>query len=452
MHGPDQAPTLGSKSRNRVVARDVVALRCRQRGPHEAYTRRHIGELGCGTTSDTTVRHLTGIESLQRYTSDVPQLGSRPVGQMLRTEVNMPLESKPAKIAPVPSWGTPYRVRDGDDWLSVARKFRVNVQSLIKHNFNTLNTNEVNWYLRTRVGCVAPSLKGWNWRFSSRANPGIIYIPETPGLFEIQMQTYTYAIATLSWIDPRTGLPEVDEGGDPGDAIVRTSIMANKGYRFANFLEATVNLVNIGTGPRAMGHVGYTSDCGIYRAPSFLDFPSYAYPIKLFEPTYTDEGIEFRQIVGARTQSAELAASKLGPIPAGPIAQYLFPFPPIWSDLKLIIRYDGTYTGELSAYSLFPSLTYYENSSIPCFVKGGSLPCQAFEKKFGYDGMPNYKRWMTEGKGWGMQRGSSPGEGNPWGVTKPDTGAIYGEAQPDPNEVVRRPTKYPAQEWLPPRK
>ena len=72
----------------------------------------------------------------------------------------MPIESKPAKLAPVPSWGTPYRVKDGDDWLSVASKFRVGVQSLIKHNFDTLNTNEVNWYLRTRVGCVTPGPKG----------------------------------------------------------------------------------------------------------------------------------------------------------------------------------------------------------------------------------------------------------------------------------------------------
>ena len=365
----------------------------------------------------------------------------------------MPIESKPAKLAPVPSWGTPYRVKDGDDWLSVASKFRVGVQSLIKPNFDTLNTNEVNWYLRTRVGCVTPGPKGWNWKFSSRANPGIIYIPETPGLPEITMQTYTFAIATLSWIDPRTGLPEVDEGGDPGDSIFRTSILANKGYRFANFLEASISTVNASTGPIPMGNVGYTRDCGIYRAPSFLDFPSYTYPIKLFTPAYTDEGVEFRQIVGARTQSAELAAGKLGPAGpvAGAIAQNLFPFPPIWSDLKLTIRYDGTYTGDLGAYSLFPSLTYYENSSIPCFVPGASEPCQAFEKKFGYNGMPNYKHWMNEGKGWGAQRGPSPCEGNPWGATKPDAAAIFGEPQPDPNDVARRPTTYPPQPWLPPR-
>lgn len=282
-----------------------------------------------------------------------------------------------------------------------------------------------------------------------------LYIPrQVPSLLEIPVQMYTYSIAALSWIDPRTNLPEVD-AGDPGDVILRDAILANKGYRFANFLEASITVINTNAGPAmsVFGHVGYTKDCGMYRSPSFLDIPSYAYPVKIFDPVYIDEGVQFRQIVGARTQSAEVEASKLlGPF-GGAIAQKLFPFPPIWSDLKLTIRYDGTYSGDLIAYSLFPSLTFYENSRIPCFVTGGSAsPCQAFEKKFGYDGMPNYKRWFTEGKGWGTQRGFSPCEGNPWGASKPDEGAIFGDPQPDPNEAARRPTTYPPQPWLPPRK
>jgi LysM repeat protein len=64
----------------------------------------------------------------------------------------VPLESKPRNPLSAgykPPGGTPYRVQDGDDWNSVARKFGVNVQALIMFNFNTLNTNEINWYLRT---------------------------------------------------------------------------------------------------------------------------------------------------------------------------------------------------------------------------------------------------------------------------------------------------------------
>ena len=376
---------------------------------------------------------------------------------------NVPIENKPhgqvLDARYVPAGGTRYRVQDGDDWNRVANKFGVNVQDLILFNFKTLHTDEVNWYLRRNVGCVEPSPKGFNWKFSKRANPGIIYIPRqmAPALPAIQIQQFTYSVATFSWIDPRTHLPEVDEG-DRADVIDRSSILANQGYRFANFLEATVSVTTANTGPVVLigNQVGYTKDCGIYRSPSFLGIPSYAYPIKLFEPVYIEGGVEFRQIVGARTQSAEVAAQKLGGPVFGAIgaaiAQKLLAFPPIWTDLKLTIRYDGTYSSDLIAYSLFPSLTLYENSLTSCIslaLRPGSA-CQAFEKKFGYDGMANYDRWMNDGKGWGpQQREPNPCEGNPWGATEPDPGALYGDPQSDPNEVVRRPTAYPPQSWLP---
>jgi hypothetical protein len=371
---------------------------------------------------------------------------------------NIPLESKPrGKMLPAryaPPGGTPYRVQDGDDWNRVANKFGVNVQDLILFNFETLRTNEVNWYLRRNVGCVEPSPKGFNWAFSKRAHPGIVYIPPraAAGPFTIQLQQYTYSIATFSWIDPRTNLLEVDDGGDPGDVIDRDAILANSGYRFANFLEATISVTNANIGQVVLvgNHIGYTKDSGIYRAPSFLGIPSYAYPIKLIEPLHIAGGIEFRQIVGARTQSAEVAASKLGGPLGAAIAQKIFDLPPIWTDLKLTIRYDGTYSGDLVAYSLFPSLTFYENSMATCIGLGSKSACQAFEKKFGYDGMPNYARWYKQGKGWGpLNGGSTPSEGNPWGAMEPDRGAIFGDPQPDPNEVVRRPTTYPPQSWLP---
>ena len=117
----------------------------------------------------------------------------------------------------------------------------------------------------------------------------------------LSMQRYTYSVAALSWIDPRMNLPEVDRGGDPGDFITREAVIANKGYRFANFLEASIAVVNSGKGPivsMAGGDVGYTKDCGLYRAPSFLKIPSYPYPTKLFPPIPINGGVEFRQIVG----------------------------------------------------------------------------------------------------------------------------------------------------------
>jgi hypothetical protein len=48
---------------------------------------------------------------------------------------------------------------------------------LIDFNFRTTNPAEVNWYLHYHVGCNQPSHDGYNWKFSSKDKPGIIYLP-----------------------------------------------------------------------------------------------------------------------------------------------------------------------------------------------------------------------------------------------------------------------------------
>ena len=50
----------------------------------------------------------------------------------------------------------------------------------------------------------------------------------------------TFGVASLSWIDPGSGLPEVDKGGDPGTNIRRCDVVGLVLYRFANFLEGSV--------------------------------------------------------------------------------------------------------------------------------------------------------------------------------------------------------------------
>ncbi|MBS1824207.1 MAG: hypothetical protein JST93_02715 [Acidobacteria bacterium] len=64
-----------------------------------------------------------------------------------------------------------------DSWETVASAYRMNVMDLIKFNFKTVNSDEVNWYLRTRVGCRVASGSGNNWTFRD-ADPGMIYIPQ----------------------------------------------------------------------------------------------------------------------------------------------------------------------------------------------------------------------------------------------------------------------------------
>ena len=83
----------------------------------------------------------------------------------------------PAVWYPLHAGGFTYRVRDGDSWESVGDRFFTDTKELIFYNFLTTNPDEVNWYLRSFVGCNKVSPSGNNWMFSSSARPGIIFVP-----------------------------------------------------------------------------------------------------------------------------------------------------------------------------------------------------------------------------------------------------------------------------------
>lgn len=88
---------------------------------------------------------------------------------------------------------------------------------------------------------------------------------------------HTYSVAALSWIDPRAGLPKSDDKGNPGPVIQRQLIVGRDRYRFANFLEAFVEV-------NAAGKItmyGFTKDSGIYFSPSFAETKPVIYSTKL---------------------------------------------------------------------------------------------------------------------------------------------------------------------------
>src|SRR6266478_3211104 len=131
----------------------------------------------------------------------------------------MPIEKHPT--TPLahnfrPPGGTPYRVQNGDTWMSLAAKVHIDVWNLIDYNFHTRNPDEVNWYLRRNVGCRKATPDGKNYIFSSDANPGFVYLPQpfgapvnyaVPGVFDIIAQPLnmacwdTTATIMLSWRD-----------------------------------------------------------------------------------------------------------------------------------------------------------------------------------------------------------------------------------------------------------
>ncbi len=83
----------------------------------------------------------------------------------------------------VPQGGTRYRVRDGDSWVSLARRVNMDPWVLIRYNYPNLPADnrraalEVNWYLQEYVGCDVVTPDGKNYKFSTSANPGHVYLP-----------------------------------------------------------------------------------------------------------------------------------------------------------------------------------------------------------------------------------------------------------------------------------
>jgi hypothetical protein len=95
-----------------------------------------------------------------------------------------------------PPNSNPYRIKDGDNWWNVAAAVGMEVWELIEFNYKTRDPAEVNWYLKNYVGCVLLTQDGKNYRFTSSATPGIIYVPSTPKPPKMlpRVESYPYKI------------------------------------------------------------------------------------------------------------------------------------------------------------------------------------------------------------------------------------------------------------------
>jgi len=166
-----------------------------------------------------------------------------------------------------PNDGTPYHVRTGDSWKSLAAKVYTDVWNLIEYNFHTRDPDEVNWYLRRNVGCRRTTPDGRNYIFSSEATPGIIYLPPpfgapvnytVPGVFNILAQPSSMACwATvgammLSWRDKRSY--SID------------TAMAECGPKWEAVFKAN-------TGLAAGDHAAFAKDAGLTSEP-LMSYPA----------------------------------------------------------------------------------------------------------------------------------------------------------------------------------
>jgi len=223
------------------------------------------------------------------------------------------------------------------------------------------------------------------------------------------------AIATMSWIDPRTGLPEVDKAGEPGAFINRALITGRAAYRFANFMNVTVTAVDGVIIDRR-----FEADSGMYRSPSFLKIPSS--PVGNIGQYSLSMGSAavFRQLVGCRTVSPETIGSFVGGLLGGPFApigerlgkeaaEYASAFPPIWTEIEMTVYANGEWTHQLIQHSLFPSVSYYAINQFGLFERQGKS----------YDAVSNLERWKKDGWGPMVPGKGGPTPGNPWSMTSP---------------------------------
>jgi hypothetical protein len=163
----------------------------------------------------------------------------------------MPMEKRPAQpVHMIGRWPPPdhlsgygYTVQDSDNWWSVGRKFGIDVWKLIEYNFNTRNPDEVNWYLRTLIGCKHSTPDGKNYTFRG-ASPGVIFIPPghvqrvnvpsppaPPAQLPGSRRNPTASEQRLYWDVFRDTLPDpyrihIDDGLVNGAAMVRPDLVA----------------------------------------------------------------------------------------------------------------------------------------------------------------------------------------------------------------------------------
>lgn len=261
--------------------------------------------------------------------------------------------------------------------------------------------------------------------------------------------------ASFSWIDPKTGLPEVDKGGDPGASIHRDEVFAGAKYRFANYLEAVVDIDDkLGIVRAVAGEAS-----GMYRGPSFLRLDSAPVGSIGRSVAYTRQQARFRQLVGCRTESPErigagagalvgagagvagvAAGAKLGALAgawAGPpgmfigavalgtvgyfagreVAELATAFPPIWTELEIVVGADRSVRCSVISHSLFPSLSFY--AADPA-LKAAAPATRLGRQAYAHDGNDaRLKAWKS--RGWGLTAAGreGPTPGNPWGMADP---------------------------------
>ena len=213
----------------------------------------------------------------------------------------MPLEKRPPRLAPKgppPGSRVPYhKVSDNETFDSLALKYGTTAKAIIQHNFGTLDPAEINWYLREYVGCSLATHDRKNWRFSSTAAPGVIYIPDkaapavpavltnptqdaamklidefakrtTPGAF-IHLHRSTIAANLTARVTNPTLINQGQAGLCPSAAVVFTVARTN----VVEYVKAVIQLYETGRATIGKWELNPASDLKTYKLPATAGIP-----------------------------------------------------------------------------------------------------------------------------------------------------------------------------------
>jgi hypothetical protein len=81
-----------------------------------------------------------------------------------------------------PPDGVAHLISDGENWQTLADRYKVPVMTLIESNFATTKPEYINWYLHHYVKCDTTTPDRYNWRFSTSSRhkgglrPGTIFV------------------------------------------------------------------------------------------------------------------------------------------------------------------------------------------------------------------------------------------------------------------------------------
>lgn len=208
-----------------------------------------------------------------------------------------------------------HRVKDGDNWGTLQTQYkRADVWDLIVFNFGTSDPNEVNWYLKNKIGCKVTTADKKNYRFSTSTSPGLIHIPPA------------------GWNSPLRGSPTDDLGPDstspltPDDERAKSLVLSALGESGLAFVQFTLltgyqvakpeldrvkeavrsDRIKIRHKPSVSGVAFYFNKSNVMHVPS-LDNDTSNKALILHECVHALMDLDWQKLGGLRNQDSEAA-------------------------------------------------------------------------------------------------------------------------------------------------